>query len=148
MGIERDDTQRDDRTAMPPDEAQRESGQFGGGQGRRDEVGRTPVYPASDIEEAPPDAVVRGQMEWGQGERGPAGYYDSGESEISYIGDTAIPGGSGASTPASAGGAQSTSTPDAAAGQSGQRDADNISNAAPPSHDPTSPSTDVLSGQV
>jgi hypothetical protein len=145
MGIERDDTQRDDRTAMPPDEAQRESGQFGGGKGRRDEVGRTPVYPASDIDEAPPDAVVRGQMEWGQGERGPAGYYDSGESEISYVGDTAIPGGSGA---------QGTTTPESAAGQSpsqgqsGQRDADNVSNAAPPSHDPTSPATDVLSGQV
>ncbi len=63
------------------EEIERESGLPGGGKGRRDEVGRSGVYPVSEIEEAPDDAVIRGQMEWGQGERGAAGYEDHGDSE-------------------------------------------------------------------
>lgn len=49
--------------------------------GRFDWVGRSGVYPASGPM-PPRDAEVRGMMEWGQGERGAAGYYDSGESEL------------------------------------------------------------------
>lgn len=41
------------------------------------------MYPAS-AGNAPDDAVLRGQAEWGQGERGAAGYEDSGRSEINY----------------------------------------------------------------
>ncbi|RPI84777.1 MAG: BON domain-containing protein [Chloroflexi bacterium] len=46
-----------------------------------DRVGRSGVYPASGPM-PPRDAEIRGMMEWGQGERGAAGYYDSGESEL------------------------------------------------------------------
>lgn len=60
-----------------------ESGMPGGGAGRRDEVGGSGVYPAS-AGNAPADAEVRGQAEWGQGERGAAGYDDAGVSEIHY----------------------------------------------------------------
>ncbi len=63
------------------EETTRESGLPGGGKGRRDEVGRSGVYPVSEIEAAPADAVIRGQMEWGQGERGAAGFEDHGDSE-------------------------------------------------------------------
>lgn len=58
------------------------SGQPGGGAGRRDEVGKSGVYPASSINEAPGDAEARGMASWGQGERGAAGYQDSGSSEL------------------------------------------------------------------
>ena len=58
----------------------RESGQPGGGQRRRDEVGKTGVYPASGpLPEG--DADVQGMASWGQGERGAAGSEDSGSSE-------------------------------------------------------------------
>jgi hypothetical protein len=60
--------------------AKRESGEPGGGAGRRDEVGGSGVYPAS-AGHAPADAEVRTQAAWGQGERGPAGSEDSGSSE-------------------------------------------------------------------
>ena len=59
----------------------RGSGMPGGGRGRVDRVGGSGVYPASGPwpEE---DAPVQGEPSWGQGERGSAGYEDSGESEI------------------------------------------------------------------
>jgi hypothetical protein len=41
------------------------------------------VYPAS-AGNAPADAVPRTQAEWGQGERGAAGYDDAGTSELFY----------------------------------------------------------------
>jgi hypothetical protein len=75
------ETMEREQGAPLPDEQKRESGLPGGGQGRRDEVGRTGVYPASGpLPEG--DAEYRGQMEWGQGLRGAAGYYDSGPSEL------------------------------------------------------------------
>lgn len=54
------------------------------GERLRDEVGRSGVYPASG---PLPDreAPIRRQMEWGQGERGAAGYEDSGSSELTYL---------------------------------------------------------------
>jgi hypothetical protein len=58
-----------------------ESGMPGGGQGRTDRVGQTGVYPASGpMPEG--DAEVQGMASWGQGERGAAGYEDSGSSEL------------------------------------------------------------------
>src|SRR5919108_5209544 len=68
-------------------EQKRESGMPGGGQGRRDEVGRSGVYPVSASEGASPDALVHGEASWGQGERGTAGYEDSGGSELIYLGE-------------------------------------------------------------
>ena len=49
----------------------------------RDEVGRSGVYPASGPMPKK-DMPVRRQMEWGQGERGAAGYEDHGSSELSF----------------------------------------------------------------
>ena len=66
------------------DEERRESGMPGGGAGRRDEPGRSGVYPASSAEGATGDAPIRGESEWGQGERGAAGYEDSGSSELNF----------------------------------------------------------------
>jgi hypothetical protein len=64
-------------------EQDRESGAPGGGQGRRDEVGGSGVYPAS-AGEAPADAVIRTPAAWGQGVRGAEGYEDSGSSELFF----------------------------------------------------------------
>lgn len=64
-----------------------DSGMPGGGAGRRDEVGKSGVYPVSDMKGASPDAVVHGERSFGQGERGAEGYNDSGSSEISYLGN-------------------------------------------------------------
>lgn len=58
-----------------------QSGMPGGGKGRVDQVGGSGVYPASGP--MPPDnAPVQGEASWGQGDRGAAGYQDSGSSEL------------------------------------------------------------------
>jgi uncharacterized protein DUF5335 len=63
----------------------KESGKPGGGAGRVEDVRGSGVYPASGpLPEG--DAPYRGQMSFGQGERGEAGYYDSGDSEITPLG--------------------------------------------------------------
>jgi hypothetical protein len=62
------------------------AGMPGDGAGRRDEIGgKSGVYPFTD---APPDldAPVRTGAEFGQGDRGPEGYYDAGTSEGSPAG--------------------------------------------------------------
>lgn len=59
----------------------RDSGLPGGGVGRREEPGHTGVYPMSSPEGANPDAPLQNENAWGQGERGAAGYQDSGDSE-------------------------------------------------------------------
>jgi hypothetical protein len=64
------------------DEQRRESGQPGGGQGRRDTVGKSGVHPMSAGPDPDRDAEVRTMAGWGQGERGAAGYEDSGGSEL------------------------------------------------------------------
>jgi len=69
----------------------RESGRPGGGQGRRDEVGGSGVYPKS-AENIPGDAVIRTPQQWGQGERGAEGYEDSGGSELVQWGDQLLGG--------------------------------------------------------
>lgn len=48
---------------------------------RRDEVGGSGVHPAS-AHDAPADSEIRTENAWGQGERGAAGYDDSGRSEL------------------------------------------------------------------
>jgi len=50
---------------------------------RKDHVGKSGVYPMSGPHPAG-NAPLRGQMEWGQGERGVAGYEDHGGSELSF----------------------------------------------------------------
>ena len=70
--IERDRARGDDA-------ARRESGEPGGGQGRRDEVGgRTGIWPRG-AEGVPPDAEVRMQGALGGGD-----YNESGGSELVY----------------------------------------------------------------
>ena len=71
----------------------RESGAPGGGAGRRDETGRTPVFPVSASEGAKPEARVQSERAFGQGERGAAGYQDAGSSEISNFGQGIVAGG-------------------------------------------------------
>jgi hypothetical protein len=56
----------------------RESGEPGGGQGRRDEVGISGVYPPG-AENIPGDAEVRMSGSWGGGD-----YNESGGSELVY----------------------------------------------------------------
>jgi YHS domain-containing protein len=58
-----------------------ESGQPGGGVGRRDEPGRTGIWPASGPW-PPGDAQTVGQADLGQGARGAAGAEESGGSEF------------------------------------------------------------------
>lgn len=76
--------------AMSDDE-KRESGLPGGGKGRRDKIERSGIYPVSEMENAAPDAVVRGERSFGQGERGSAGYEDAGESGVIVL-DEELPG--------------------------------------------------------
>lgn len=66
-------------------EKARNSGMPGGGAGRRDEVGRSGVYPESGPHPDDPNAPLRDQASWGQGARGAAGYNDSGTSEVFYM---------------------------------------------------------------
>lgn len=61
---------------------QRESGQPGGGAGRRDDVGRSGVYPISGDERPSGGAELRPLGDWAGGDRGIAGYEDSGGSEL------------------------------------------------------------------
>ncbi len=68
--------------SFPPGAPDQESGMPGGGRGRKDETGRSGVYPVSHMGGASPQATTRGEMEWGQGERGAEGYYDHGDSEV------------------------------------------------------------------
>src|SRR5215813_5201204 len=63
-------------------ESRRESGEPGGGAGRRDEVGPTGVYPMSGGLPPGKHPEVRTPAAWGQGDRGAEGYNDSGGSEL------------------------------------------------------------------
>jgi hypothetical protein len=65
-----------------------ERGLPGGGKGRRDDVGRTGVYPVSAADGADPSAPIQGEMGWGQGDRGAEGYFDSGTDEPTPPGAT------------------------------------------------------------
>lgn len=75
-------------------ERKRESGIPGGGQGRKDKIEKSGVDPVSEMEDASPDAMVHGAASWGQGDRGAAGYEDSGGSELIYLeGELGVIGG-------------------------------------------------------
>ncbi|HET8654844.1 MAG TPA: hypothetical protein VFL93_04980 [Longimicrobiaceae bacterium] len=75
----------DDRNVKRTQTTRQENdpGEPGGGAGRRDEVGGSGVYPAS-AGSAPSDSQIRTQNTWGQGDRGAAGYEDSGSSELHF----------------------------------------------------------------
>lgn len=62
--------------------ARNESGMPGGGVGRMESPGRTGVYPVSADEGASESAKTQPEEAFGQGQRGAAGYQDSGGSEI------------------------------------------------------------------
>lgn len=85
--------------AREADERRRESGQPGGGAGRRDEVGKSGVYPMSAGIPEGKHPEIRTMAAWGQGERGAEGYNDAGGSELVWRdgqllgGLTAGPGG-------------------------------------------------------
>ena len=64
------------------EDSRRESGQPGGGAGRRDEVGPTGVYPMSAGVPPGKHPEIRTPASWGQGDRGAEGYEDSGGSEL------------------------------------------------------------------
>lgn len=61
----------------------------GGGVGRREEPGQTGVYPLSADASASGDAPIQGEAAWGQGERGAAGYQDTGGSGLLATDETA-----------------------------------------------------------
>ncbi len=73
---------RQSANANSPNARSRDSGNPVGGGGRREQVGKSGVYPASGP--LPPDnAPYQGMGTFGQGKRGAAGYEDSGRSEPS-----------------------------------------------------------------
>lgn len=72
--------QRDAQSTRQDAAERRESGGPGGGQGRRDEVGNTGIYPVSSGQMPPGDEVIRTPGEFGQRGRGLEGYNDHGES--------------------------------------------------------------------
>jgi hypothetical protein len=73
-------------------EDRRESGQPGGGAGRRDEVGPTGVYSMSGGIPEGKHPEIRTPASWGQGDRGAEGYNDTGGSEL-YMRDGQLLGG-------------------------------------------------------
>jgi len=78
------DTTQDSNT-RPAEQPARDSGMPGGGKGRKDEPGHTGVYPVSEMEGASGQATSQGEASWGQGDRGAAGYDDSGSSETFVV---------------------------------------------------------------
>lgn len=76
------DDKKSDASRRDEDDARRESGEPGGGAGRRDEVGPTGVYPMSGGIPAGKHPEIRTPAAWGQGDRGAEGYNDAGGSEL------------------------------------------------------------------
>jgi hypothetical protein len=64
------------------EDARRESGEPGGGAGRRDVVEPTGVYPMSAGIPPNKHLEIRTPASWGQGKRGAEGYNDAGGSEL------------------------------------------------------------------
>ncbi|MFI5274232.1 MAG: hypothetical protein ACHQ4H_14450 [Ktedonobacterales bacterium] len=71
-----------DQQAQQAQQAANNDGLPGGGVGRREGPFNTPVYPVSADQGATGDAPVEGEMAWGQGKEGAAGYQDSGGSGL------------------------------------------------------------------
>jgi hypothetical protein len=82
----RDQRKRDPKDSKPTtreaDDARRESGEPGGGAGRRDIVEPSGVYPMSGGIPPNKHLEIRTPASWGQGERGAKGYDDAGGSEL------------------------------------------------------------------
>ena len=76
----------DENNKNMAEDTRRESGEPGGGQGRRDEVGQSPVYPVS-ADKMPDDneAYIRTPGEFGQRGRGLEGYSDHGGSGLTGL---------------------------------------------------------------
>ncbi len=88
MADERKITEEKDRKFTPVSESAKEkkdSGNPGGGAGRKEDVRGSGVYPASGPLPKE-DAPYQGEESFGQGKRGETGYEDSGDSEITYQG--------------------------------------------------------------
>lgn len=62
-------------------DASQRGGMPGDGAGRRDDTGISGVYPLSASQGADPNAPIVTEPAFGQGDRGAAGYNDSGDSE-------------------------------------------------------------------
>ena len=77
---DQNDTRHADSARDPANDP--ESGEPGGGAGRRDEVGPTGVYPMSAGIPEGKHPELRTPAAWGQGDRGAAGYDDAGGSEL------------------------------------------------------------------
>jgi len=81
-----DKSQSDPKDVKMPskesEEARRESGQPGGGAGRRDIVEPSGVYPMSGGIPPNKHLEIRTPAAWGQGKRGAEGYNDAGGSEL------------------------------------------------------------------
>jgi len=73
------------------EKSKRESGVPGGGKGRKDEVGRSGVYPMSGPRPAG-NVEIKQQASWGQSDRGAAGYEDHGGSELTWEGGQLLGG--------------------------------------------------------
>lgn len=81
QGMNDTDQQQADQQAN-----QSESGMPGGGVGRKEGPFNTPVYPVSADAGAPGDTEIESENAWGQGQRGAAGYKDSGGSSLDDTG--------------------------------------------------------------
>lgn len=79
---DRNEKERENESIGKDAADKRESGEPAGGAGRRDDVGHSGVYPISGDERPPHGAEIRTEAGWGQGDRGAAGYEDSGSSEL------------------------------------------------------------------
>lgn len=85
---EQQQAQEQERQQAAAQSGQRgDSGLPGGGVGRREGPFHTGVYPVSADAGASGEAPLEGEQGWGQGERGAAGYEDSGDSGLDAIGE-------------------------------------------------------------
>ncbi len=82
MNRESKDMARTEEELAKQDAEKGDKGLPGGGKGRKDETGITNVYPASGPVTPPGDAKLQPMGTFGQADRGPEGYQDSGGSEI------------------------------------------------------------------
>ncbi len=84
--MDHEQEQSQEQQPTSPAEEFHEEGLPGSGKGRKEKPGRSGVYPMSAGVMPPSgDAPVVDMNEFGQGDRGAAGYEDHGGSELEYI---------------------------------------------------------------
>ncbi len=84
--MDHEQEQSQEQQPTSPAEELHEEGLPGSGKGRKEKPGRSGVYPMSAGVMPPSgDAPVVDMNEFGQGDRGAAGYEDHGGSELEYI---------------------------------------------------------------